>query len=160
MKTEIRRARDQDAAFIPGVLSTSIKTICSKDYSHEEVEAWLRRSLTSAQWLDVIRRDEVWVVTNGKSVLGFSHLAIMSETEGEILGFYLTPPVLNLGLGRKLFLDMQAFAAGVGVKRLSLLSTLTARDFYLRMGFTPTGELEKHSMGGSLLPAYPMECRL
>ncbi|MCP6391146.1 hypothetical protein NL487_29925, partial [Klebsiella pneumoniae] len=73
------------------------------DYDPHEISAWSKRSLKPPQWEGIIARDYVWVVESGNNVMGFGHLALMSEEEAEILGLYFVPEIMGQGLGIQMF---------------------------------------------------------
>lgn len=156
MKSNIRRAESQDASSIIEVLERSIQEICSKDYEPFEIKAWSTRTLRPAQWEGIIARDFVWVVENDNKVMGFGHLALMDKDEAEILGLYFVPEILNLGLGKLMFGHFYEVCHAHEIKRITLLSTRTAKTFYERNGFMISAGETTLEMQGVPIACYPM----
>ncbi len=101
-------------------------------------------------------RDLIWVVEKDNIVEGFSHLAMMSEVSAEILGLYLSQKMIGQGAGRELFLLMQAEALNQGIQQIELLATLTAKDFYQKMGCQEISGLTSLMFGGVPIRCVPM----
>lgn len=75
---------------------------------------------------------------------------------GEIALCYLVPEARFVGAGKALLSFMEIEAARRGLGSLHLESTATARAFYLRNGFRPSGE-PKEAFG---ITAFPMRKEL
>lgn len=157
MTFSIRPAKHEDAEDIIKVHVTSIRTICSKDYSPMQIQAWAGRKFRPELWKHTIDRDFVWIVENNLQILGFGHLAIMSEQIGEIMGLYFIPPALGQGLGKKMFKTMLDVAQEHKLLKLSLYSTITAKSFYQMLGFFQSAGDDTIEMQGIAIPCFPME---
>lgn len=153
----IRRARHQDAEQIITAHVRSIREVCGKDYKPEEIEAWAGRKFKASLWCQAMDRDHVWVAENSLKVVGYGHLAIMSESVGEVMGLYLAPEAIGFGMGKKMFALIHREAVKHGVKKLQLHSTKTAKSFYQALGFKPLGALTSVEIGGAAIPCYEME---
>jgi N-acetylglutamate synthase-like GNAT family acetyltransferase len=154
----IRRAQHNDAPQIIDAHVRSIREVCSKDYTSEQIAAWSGRNFRAQVWCRTIDRDFVWVVEVNSTVRGFSHLAFMDEVTAEIMGFYFTPEARGSGTGKKLFQMMKEEAFAKGVKKLQLNATLTAKPFYESCGFQQSGSDTSIEMRGVPIPCIPMEC--
>lgn len=153
----IRRAKHEDAEHIISAHVRSIREVCGKDYTPEQIEAWAGRNFKASMWWQAMDRDFVWVVENQKNIVGYGHLAIMSEAEGEVMGLYLAPEALGKGMGKKLFFTIKEEALKTGVKKLQLHSTKTAKTFYEAQGFRQIGEICSVEMRGVAIPCFLME---
>jgi GNAT superfamily N-acetyltransferase len=135
---EIRDARPGDAEEACLVLRHSITELCEADHRRdpgllaawlsnktpEIVAAWMRR--TDASYLVAIERGAiaaVGAVTDG----------------GEILLNYVSPVARFRGASTALLAAMEARAGDRGAKQCTLISTETARRFYLARGYEETG---------------------
>jgi putative acetyltransferase len=157
MNFNIRRAIHDDAQAIIDSHVRSIREICSKDYSPEQIEAWAGKNFKSNLWHQSIDRDLVWSVVVGSKVSGFGHLAVMSEGVGEVMGLYFAPEARGLGAGKKLFQIIKEEAKQNGVKELHLHATITAKSFYEQCGFI---QIEESSIGmrGVQIQCTLMKC--
>ena len=70
----IRLANLSDASDIHNVHTSSIREICSKFYTEEEIKSWVSRQHED-RYKDFIKRKEIIVADNGVEVQGFGHLS-------------------------------------------------------------------------------------
>ncbi len=155
----IRRASVRDARGIHDAHMRSIRELCSRDYTPEQIAAWGGREYNEEIRVQTIEKDYVWVVENHGSVAGFGHFAVSSHNEdsfGVIMGLYLTPEVIGKGLGRKILVLMEARARELKFKRIELKSTFTALAFYKSQGYAETGPETHHMVGGVAIPCIPL----
>lgn len=160
MSCLIRRAKHEDAEGIIHSHVTSIRELCSKDYTFEQIEAWAGRKFRAPLWHQAIDRDFVWVVEKDSHVRGFGHLAIMDEENGELMGLYFTPEICGQGLARKLFKEILKVAREHNLNRINLYATITARSFYENLGFVQSDSDTTIEMRGVPIPCYPMQLSL
>ncbi|WP_408097523.1 GNAT family N-acetyltransferase [Peredibacter sp. HCB2-198] len=160
MMINVRRALHSDAQNIIDSHVRSIREICFKDYTPEQIEAWAGRKFKPELWWQTIDRDYVWVVEVNSQVRGFAHLAFMDKDTAEVLGLYLAPEAKGLGAGKTLFNILRSEAKSQGVKKLQLHATLTAKTFYETFGFIQTAGLDSVEMRGVDIPCVPMEAIL
>jgi len=156
----IRRAIHSDAEGIIDVHVRSIREICSKDYTDEQIEAWSGRKFKSELWIQAMDRDFVWIVEHDSKVTGFGHLAIMDQDSCEVMGLYFVPPAIGQGLAKKMFLEFFSVARENRLKLIRLHSTITARAFYESLGFMQSASDTTIEMRGVAIPCYPMELYL
>lgn len=122
-----------DVKMIPeiwDVYFTSIRMVCNKDYSKEQVEAWAPVSFD----LDLFRKridklDPLVATLNGK-VVGYTDL----QNDGLIDHFFVHGEFQGKGVGAKL---MEAiFIKGKAFPKLYSHVSHTAKPFYLKHGFS------------------------
>ena len=153
----IRKAKHSDAEGIIDAHVNSIRTICAKDYTDEQIEAWTGRKFRADLWCQTIDRDFVWVIVKESKILGFGHLALMDEEIAEVLGLYFIPPAIGQGFGKLLFWEMLKVCEEKNLKRLILHATITAKPFYQKLGFYQSGGDDSIEMRGVAIPCFPME---
>jgi N-acetylglutamate synthase-like GNAT family acetyltransferase len=120
----------------------SIQEVCSKDHSPEEIQAWGHRPYKEDQRHSSITNDLVWVVDDDGIIEGFGHFKIYEKNgmkKGHIFGLYLTRKVLGKKLGKSIADLILAEAKSSDVKEITLEATLTAHDFYQKVGFEDNG---------------------
>lgn len=152
----IRRARPEDAEGIIDSHTRSIQEICQDDYTPDEILAWSGKKRSPQSWRQSIERDLIWVVEKDNVIEGFSQLAFMSEYSAEILGLYLSKEVKGRGIGQALFQIMKREAENQNRKQIELLATLTARNFYQRMGCFEVIGMKSLTIGGVSIACVPM----
>ena len=156
----IRTARHEDAQGIIDSHSRSIQEICKNDYTLKEIKAWSGSKRKPTSWCQSIDRDMLWVVEKDQKIEGFAHLAFMSETTAEILGLYLSLKVKGRGAGKELFELMKGEASNRDIQSIELLATVTAKQFYTRMGCQEISGLKSLTIGGVPISCIPMIYKL
>jgi len=114
------------------------------DLSSDERERFLRSILTrqseSDRWLLLLKYEGEY--------LGFIHMKIDRHERpgwGFILEFYIVPNKRRVGWGRRLFNLTVEILRARGVKSIYLLSTPTSEQFWYKLGFAGTGEIDKET---------------
>lgn len=145
----IRQATVDDAGRIHEIHTQSVKTRCKGHYSSEQITGWLKNRSPQG-YLPGIGRGEMFVATDGLSVLGFGQ-----AIPGEIHAIYVAPEYAKQGIGI-LLLAQALTAARAGSRRdVYLESTLNAQGFYKKAGFV---EVERSTVRRNdvLLPVIRM----
>ncbi len=162
-KTYVRKAIPKDAEAIHQAHMKSIQEICSKDHSPEEIQAWGHRPYREDQRIGSIKNDMVWVVEDNGSVEGYGHLRIFEKDglkHGHIFGLYLTPKVVGKSLGKAIVDLMIEEIKSAKVKQVSLEATITAQNFYRKVGFVDAGPETTVEISGTPIRCYPMKMEL
>jgi putative acetyltransferase len=137
----IRRATEADTDGIAQTRAASIRGVCAKDYSPEQIESWAGE-LPAESHLEFMGKSHYLVAEDDDQLLGFG----VADLEGaEILALYVHPEALGRGVGRSLLQAMEGASRDAGRDALQLLSTLTAVGFYERMGYA-RGEDTSHTL--------------
>ena len=155
----IRRAALRDAKGIHDAHMRSIRELCAKDYSDEQLTAWGGRSYDEQVRIKTITQDCVWVIEDKGVIEGFGHLMRKSgePPNAEVMGLYLTPDIKGKRLGKRVLQLMEEWARENGYQTLNLGSTLTSFGFYQSQGFSEKGERAMLKIGGIDIPYIPME---
>ena len=95
---------------------------------------------------------ETWVCEDvGGRILGFFDLR-QEDGTAEIYGLFVEPDCKGRGIGRALWVKLEARAAALGANRIGADSDPAAVPFYLRKGMEPAGEAPSGSIPGRRLP--------
>ncbi|WP_320109670.1 GNAT family N-acetyltransferase [Rhodopseudomonas sp. P2A-2r] len=134
----------------------SIAELCSAD--HQDDPEILRRWLANktpqhwAEWL-AYEANTVFVAVDDETVLAVG----VVKNDGEITCNYVSPDALFKGVSKAMLAQLEATARGFGHDSCNLVSTETARRFYLACGYEQVGIPDgKFGTAG----AYPMLKRL
>ena len=134
---DIRQATADDAGRIHEIHTQSVRTLCKGHYSSEQIAGWLKNRSPQG-YLPGIGRGEMFVATDGISVLGFGQ-----AIPGEIHAVYVAPEYAKQGVGI-LLLEQALTAARAGSQGdVYLEATLNAQGFYKKAGFV---ELERSTV--------------
>ncbi len=105
----IRKAKSEDAKSIHDAHMLSIQTICSKDHTPKEINAWGGRPFNEDKRVSAIQNQNVWVVELDNRIEGYGHLRIY-EKDGQrlahVMGLYLTQKALGKKFGEQMFSQM------------------------------------------------------
>jgi GNAT superfamily N-acetyltransferase len=156
MTCSTRRAVHSDAAAACEVVRRSIVELCQADHRGD--------ADTLAKWLanKTPANFERWIDSE-------AHIAVAAEIEGALVGFgllnlqgkiallYVSADAQFRGVSKSLLALLEKEAAAVGIRELSLESTLTALPFYSRRGYVSTGP-SAAGFGGAT--CYPMSRRI
>jgi GNAT superfamily N-acetyltransferase len=154
----IRLGRPGDEAGIHESHMRSIREICVKEHGEEEIKGWGYRPL-GTRWDEPLKTGHVWVIELKNTIQGYGYIRVFEEDgvpKAHIHGLYITPEVLGKGLGLKLARLMLAKAKESGAKSITLESSLTAHEFYRKLGFSDTAALQQSIIAGYPVSNYPM----
>lgn len=123
------------------LLIESITKNCAIDYNNDPqiVKEWLANKTPEniSQWINSTNNLSLIAVDTSKDKsAGF----ILMNKDGEILLNYVLPDYIHKGIGKALLKEIEHIAKSSGIKVLSVVSTITAKNFYERNGFVKSGE--------------------
>lgn len=134
----LRPAEPSDADAAAALLRRSIIELCVTDHQHDAatLAQWLanktpehfRKMLASANSFHVIAEEN-------NQLLGVGAIA----HDGSIRLLYLLPGAQRRGVGKAIYLALEAQAKTWGLRKLIAHSNTDACPFYERMGFRSTG---------------------
>lgn len=129
----IRAGQIDDIPGLRAVFNDSIRQTCQRDYTSEQIEAWLHKGLSNPQrWEKLMAEQQVFVLeSDAKIILGFASL----HPDGLIDMFYLHPVCQGQGYAKRLYHKIESEARKQNQKSLYAHVSLTARAFFQRMGF-------------------------
>ena len=135
---KVREATPFDSVEACDVLRRSISEICSLDYNDQSViDEWLDNKTESniKEWIQSVNSYSV-VCTNDDVIVGFGVISL----EGVISLIYLIPEALHKGNGKLMLDAMEQRVFSEGIEEISTVSSITAKPFYERNGYTKNGE--------------------
>ncbi|MCA1992370.1 MAG: GNAT family N-acetyltransferase [Coleofasciculus sp. S288] len=102
-----------------------------RDYSQEQVNAWAPKSMNYQEWKDKLIQKISYVADDNGKIVGFGEL----EEDGHIDCFYCHKDFQGKGIGTKLLETIQSKAESLGIKRLFVEASITAKPFFEAKGF-------------------------
>jgi GNAT superfamily N-acetyltransferase len=146
-----RDARAGDSPAIAKVLQDSIRELCVADHRNAErpLQAWLSNKTPESvlQWV----RDPgniILVAEDGGRIAAVGGL----RKDGNVILNYVAPSFRFQGLSKGMMAELERRAAQLGVHTVYLDSTVTARGFYLSLGYQDATD----SGARRGLTSYPM----
>lgn len=158
MNAIIRQAKPGEEKSIHEVHMRSIREVCVKDHGEDEVRGWGNRPLGD-RWKKAIENGEVLVIERHGEIAGVGYLSV-EKGRAVLQSLYLAPEALGEGHGKALAQELIQKAKRKNAKEISLDSSITARDFYKKLGFVDAGAAQKHDIGGHPVTCYPMVLKL
>ncbi len=127
---KIRKFKLSDAVSVASLHRNTIRAVNSKDYPPENIRIWSGR--TSAKgFRESASKCFRWVALDQEKIVGFADIS----KEGKFWGLYVHKNYIRKGIGTKLIQKVEEKAKALGVKRLKVQATLTARTFYKKHGY-------------------------
>ena len=139
---KIRLFDEQDAEQIARLFHETVREINIHDYSLAQVKAWAPDNIDFRNWAKVCCERFTYVADDEGTIAGFGEL----ESNGHIGCFYCHKNYQRMGIGSKIYRAIEAKAHELGMSRLYTEASITAKPFFLHMGF-------------SLIQEQQVECR-
>ncbi len=155
----IRKALPEDSTGIHEAHMKSIQELCAKDYTEAEIKAWGHRPYNEHQRLFAITNQIVYVIIINDTIEGYAQLKFSIENDvkkAHVMGLYLTSKASGKSLGTLLLQKLICEARDNNVQEITLESTLTSKNFYLKNGFIEKGIVETISINGQDIRCIPM----
>jgi N-acetylglutamate synthase-like GNAT family acetyltransferase len=128
---EVRTYKSEDAEEIAELFYQTVRTICGKDYTPKQVEAWAPEDASIEKWRARLTSKNTLVAVEEGKVLGFAEL----ESDGHIDCFYCHHAYQRRGVGSLLFSSIEEIAKEIGVSMLFADVSITAKKFFEAQGF-------------------------
>ena len=131
----IRRLLDDEYNDVVKLITETVHTVCSDDYTKEELEAWAPENFDIRKFrMNLLHCLNLVAFEKGKLV-GF----ISMERNGYINRLYTHKDFLHRGIATALYQKSEEWAKEQGIREISLDSSRTAEGFYIKMGFEKSG---------------------
>jgi GNAT superfamily N-acetyltransferase len=133
----------------------SIHELCSKDYAPEQIADWGGARIKPERYVESITKnsEKFFVLDDSGTIGGFA--GWFGE---EIQGFYMHPEYVGKGWGRKLFQVAETdFWQATQHPICTIISTITAKLFYEKMGYKVVSPYVRTFRSGVSLDCWKME---
>ena len=127
----IRSLQPEDCLLLLDLFRATIRQVNVRDYSPEQIQVWASADIDEAEWAARFAGRFVAVAELGGRIAGFAEL----EANGHIDRFYVSADHQRLGVGRALLGAVVEEADRLGVSRLVVEASITARPFFESQGF-------------------------
>lgn len=127
----MRRFQPGDEPALFAVHRSAIERIASRDYSPEQIGAWLPLDEELEPWAQRVRALAPFVALDGEAVVGYADL----QADGLIDHFYVSGHHPGRGIGALLMRCIHEEAARQGVGELRAYLSLAAESFFRRCAF-------------------------
>jgi len=127
----IRPFTTQDRSMCGELFYQTVHTICSKDYSKEQLDIWAPEVSKSGNFPRPLENNFAYVSVIDNLIVGFADIT----KEGYLDRFFVHKDYQGLGIGKKLLETIEKKAKDIGLKEISLEASSTARPFFAKMGY-------------------------
>lgn len=152
----LRLAEPADAAAICALHVASIRQLCAKDYSPEQIEAWAGPKRPEHYLWSIGQRCLFVAEMDGK-IIGIGEY---NAAKTEVCALYVHPAHAGQGVGTLLFQRVRDELRALGLTQAQLDASLTSVPFYLSQGAI-FGERCTHTLHGNVsIPCVRMRVPL
>lgn len=136
-KISVRSFRKGDEFDVSDVIRTTLAVSNSKDYPPEFIEENIE-SHSPEVIASRAAESHFYVVLDGRKIIGCGGITGYwgSETESYLVSIFVLPEYQGRGIGRRIIGALEADEYFHRAWRTEVGSSLTAVDFYLKMGYT------------------------
>ena len=128
----VRIATRADVPQMVRIFHDTIHTVNTRDYTPEQVRAWSPTVPDAEAWAEKKLGTRATFVAEVDGVIaGFGEL----ENNGHIDCFYCHHQFQRRGVGKAIFLQIENQARALGIERLFVEASITARSFFEAHGF-------------------------
>ena len=133
-KPLIRAFQAGDAARVAEIIQRCLREVNARDYPAEIIEAMCAH-YTAERMIALSRQREIFVAEREGAVVG-----TVSRAGNQVFTMFVDPAQAGRGVGRALMFHLEALAAGEGHEYLETGASITAHDFYRRLGYADVRE--------------------
>ena len=153
MNVQINLATPEDMDGVMELQACSLDLLASKDYNPNQV-----KSLIKSQKLARAEYKEIGLAAYcGSKLVGFASLLV---EEPRIAAIFVHPDCTRLGIGTRLIEALEKTAIKRKYRRVNVMSSLTAVDFYRAMGYRSTHKCGFWSDGMTWIQCVNMQKQL
>lgn len=149
---EIRLFQIQDVEQVAQLFHETVREVNIRDYSSSQVKAWAPDDIHFRNWIEECSSRFTYVADDDGLIAGFGDL----EPNGHIDTFFCHKQYQRCGVGSQIYRAIEAKALELGASRLFTESSITAKPFFQRMGFSIVKEQEIFCRGETFIN-YAME---
>ena len=136
MNFTIRRFQERDAEETSAVIGAALRISNAPDYPAEIIQEMLEL-YAPGNLLEQAGNEHLYVLLDGNRIIGCGGIApyLGSETESILVTIFVLPECQGTGSGRALMETLEKDTYFLRADRVVIHSSITARDFYLKMGY-------------------------
>jgi len=157
---KLRAGEDSDLDGIVKLRSKSIKDLCGRSYSKEQLKAWLSRPVDTEAIERDLGRGNVYVFVEKGVVEGYVHVRSSarpsSNSSAYIEALYISKPFANKGYGGKLLKKIEDVIRKRSIFQMKITISKNAEDFFNKHGYEILGPNLRRTIGDQVLEFQPL----
>jgi GNAT superfamily N-acetyltransferase len=126
---EIRSFRPGDGPAVSGIIVRCLREVNSRDYS-ADIIARMCAHFTDGRIEQLARDRQMFVAVAEHAVVG-----TVSRDGNKVFTMFVEPTMIGRGVGRRLMHHIEALTANEGYDYMETGASITAHEFYLRLGY-------------------------
>lgn len=131
----VRRMYPTEVKKLADLLYNSVHTLCTADYSPEELEAWAPKNMDMTKFRLSLMKSYNLVMTDRDRIVGF----VCIEPDGYVNRLFTHPDYTHRGIATALMDRAEDWAKRKrGLARVRLAASKTGKGFYLKRGYRVT----------------------
>ncbi|UCD04334.1 MAG: GNAT family N-acetyltransferase [Candidatus Woesearchaeota archaeon] len=145
MKLEIRKFKEEDAEDFCNLVKRNLNEVNSKDYP-EEVIRFMCNLFSPEKTIEVSKKKSIYVAIKNNRMAGTDTI-----DKNEILVVFVNPDLHGKGTGTKIMKHLEDIAKKNGYESVKLYSSITAYEFYKKLGYKKLKEVYRKGFGKGIL---------
>ncbi len=129
MEIDIRTFRPKDAHECSFLIRETLRKVNRKDYP-QEVISFLSNEMSPKKMLKISKERHFLVAVKNKNIIGTGTIE-----DGTIQTVFVHPNFLGKNVGSTLMNSLEEFSLKSGKRKISLYSSITAVEFYNKLGY-------------------------
>jgi len=140
----IRKFDKNDATTVSNIICRNFLEVNIKDYSKREMEE-LSKIYNSDKILQISDYAHMYVACIDKKIVGCGAISSFwgKQDESILLTIFVLPELHGNGIGRKIIETLESDEYFLRAKRIEIPASITACDFYKKMGYIHKEDLEE-----------------
>ena len=136
MNFTIRPFQERDAEQTSAVIGAALRISNAPDYPAEIIQEMLEL-YAPGNLLEQAGNEHLYVLLDGNRIIGCGGIApyLGSETESILVTIFVLPEYQRRSAGRRIMEALERDPYFLRADRVAVHSSITARDFYLKMGY-------------------------
>lgn len=100
---------------------------------------------------EFINNNPTVIIEEDENIIGF-YGVLIEKNETSLEYFFIEPKYIGLGYGKILWSYLVKDCKNLGIKEFSIVTSPQAKEFYVKMGAIPYGEIESLLKKGRIIP--------
>jgi putative acetyltransferase len=151
----LRPCRPTDAAVLLSLCKDTIRRVNSRDYAPDQIAAWASDEIDPALWANRFEGRFALVAEVDDIIAGFVDMT----PEGYLDRLFVSADHQGQGIATALIEAVFAEAIRLGLSKIDVQVSLTARPFFEKQGFVIT-ENRRVEIRGAMFDCFGMECTM
>jgi GNAT superfamily N-acetyltransferase len=135
LATDVRPFDPNDAPRLAEIVQRCLREVNSRDYPAEIIDKMCAH-FTAERFIELSGSRRIYVAEDDRVV------GTVSRAGNKVYTMFVDPDLTDRGIGRQLMQHIEALAARDGYDYMEAGASITAHQFYLKLGYTDVRESE------------------